>query len=1075
MRFTSLRMCPFGTFTDFELTFSQDTGLHLVYGTNGAGKSTTLEALRSVLYGMAQRRKVHAAAELRIGARIERENGDSLDYLRRTSPKTPLWNATDDAPIPTEELTPFLGNIERDRFEMLFGLDHETMVQGGRDLLEGKGEIGRALFGAMLGGTRLRHVSERLDTDLRSLYASRSSKGRINELVKEHKALTKDLKQASIKPTSHREDQKRLKAAQAENEALTKERGAARKRVDELASLRRSAVALDQLESRRAERASLGQLQPLDEAKAKRVTDLAKEREALGARADERAKEIHGLKDVIAEATALATPGIIEALPAIEALNERRSAYREGVDALKELQRQLDEARGQRRAQGVGQEDAGSDALPSNIDELSERAEQLSEQLTSADRARALSHGAVCDAEPKTQGAAERLESIDDWVGAKLADRLVELAPFSGTPLELKALQVPAKSELQRRGAEELEHAAALRELRQDLARTEAELRSIQEALQRLAETEKGAPPTLAEVQAARQHRDGLIQRAFDEPTKKPSSALDVAQAVHVADELADRRARDSVAAAEREAKEGLLQRTQSRVKELAAAEAAALATQSQSHAAWAKSLRALGLGDGFAAMDAAALTEWCAERAAVLQAAQSLRDEAEDSLARAKADEAKHRAQLKAAEGELQLVNDEWRSWAKARSLDPDAGPKVALGRLRKLKDVQSADRDLTRLELELDRRTGAVKGFEQDVLELCDRLKLHPEDTSAEVRMGVLIDAARQTTKAQSALEADGRRLSAAESQRKLSAERAAEIDSTLQTFIDEAGCQTREELMRLASQSERARGLDADIERTLDELRSEHGNRFEESKLREAIGERTAGELSSALEAAQDAAQALDAAITERALEEGSLRARVESTGSADAARIQSRLAEVETELADATAEFMKVHLAQELLKREIERNRQETHGPLLKRAQGLFEILTLGAYERLHPSETSGGKEVMVARRPSGRQVGVGEMSSGTRDQLYLALRIATVEQMIKTVEPMPFIADDLFVNFDDERTRAALKVLAELSKSTQVIVFSHHRSVVSTARALSEDGVTVDVLELVDERSREAAD
>ena len=43
MRFTSLRMCPFGAFTDFELTFGKDTGLHLVYGTNGAGKSTTLE------------------------------------------------------------------------------------------------------------------------------------------------------------------------------------------------------------------------------------------------------------------------------------------------------------------------------------------------------------------------------------------------------------------------------------------------------------------------------------------------------------------------------------------------------------------------------------------------------------------------------------------------------------------------------------------------------------------------------------------------------------------------------------------------------------------------------------------------------------------------------------------------------------------------------------------------------------------------------------------------------------------------------------------------------------------------
>ncbi|MGK0481305.1 MAG: hypothetical protein ACJAQ3_001278, partial [Planctomycetota bacterium] len=118
-------------------------------------------------------------------------------------------------------------------------------------------------------------------------------------------------------------------------------------------------------------------------------------------------------------------------------------------------------------------------------------------------------------------------------------------------------------------------------------------------------------------------------------------------------------------------------------------------------------------------------------------------------------------------------------------------------------------------------------------------------------------------------------------------------------------------------------------------------------------------------------------------------------------------------------------------------------------------------------------SSSGKQVMVARRPDGRQVGVDEMSSGTCDQLYLALRVASVEHMLKTVEPMPFIADDLFVNFDDERTEAALRVLAELSKSTQVIVFSHHASVVDTALRLTKEGVPVDVLRLKDERSRES--
>ena len=80
-----------------------------------------------------------------------------------------------------------------------------------------------------------------------------------------------------------------------------------------------------------------------------------------------------------------------------------------------------------------------------------------------------------------------------------------------------------------------------------------------------------------------------------------------------------------------------------------------------------------------------------------------------------------------------------------------------------------------------------------------------------------------------------------------------------------------------------------------------------------------------------------------------------------------------------------------------------------------------------------------------------------MSSGTRDQLFLALRLATLESRLETREPMPFIVDDILINFDDDRTKATLKVLADLSKKNQVILFTHHRQIVEEASQMKGEG------------------
>ncbi|WP_295394339.1 hypothetical protein [uncultured Thiodictyon sp.] len=62
-------------------------------------------------------------------------------------------------------------------------------------------------------------------------------------------------------------------------------------------------------------------------------------------------------------------------------------------------------------------------------------------------------------------------------------------------------------------------------------------------------------------------------------------------------------------------------------------------------------------------------------------------------------------------------------------------------------------------------------------------------------------------------------------------------------------------------------------------------------------------------------------------------------------------------------------------------------------------------------------------------------------------------------------PLPFIVDDILIQFDDERARATLEALADFSARTQVIVFTHHRRVVEHALALDRAGERVFVHDL----------
>lgn len=168
--------------------------------------------------------------------------------------------------------------------------------------------------------------------------------------------------------------------------------------------------------------------------------------------------------------------------------------------------------------------------------------------------------------------------------------------------------------------------------------------------------------------------------------------------------------------------------------------------------------------------------------------------------------------------------------------------------------------------------------------------------------------------------------------------------------------------------------------------------------------------------------------------------------------DAAVAAFEIAEARSEMAFQAELYIRKRAESRLLRTAVERYRQQKQGPLLARASALFATLTLGGFSRLMVDYDGDTARLAGVRTDAATVVPVEGMSEGTVDQLFLALRIAAIEDAVAQGVRLPFVADDLFINFDDERAAAGFKVLAELSRKTQVLFFTHHTHLADVAEA-----------------------
>lgn len=139
----------------------------------------------------------------------------------------------------------------------------------------------------------------------------------------------------------------------------------------------------------------------------------------------------------------------------------------------------------------------------------------------------------------------------------------------------------------------------------------------------------------------------------------------------------------------------------------------------------------------------------------------------------------------------------------------------------------------------------------------------------------------------------------------------------------------------------------------------------------------------------------------------------------------------------------------------LRTEFERDHQP---PILHRAKDILNRLSCGRYRNLW---TPIGQRSLCVDDCDGNTLLVEHLSGGTREQLFLAIRFALIEHFTEQGIELPVVLDDVLVNFDEDRTRAAIDELLErVGQSQQILYFTCHQHLAELFRQRGIGTVTL---------------
>ena len=175
-----------------------------------------------------------------------------------------------------------------------------------------------------------------------------------------------------------------------------------------------------------------------------------------------------------------------------------------------------------------------------------------------------------------------------------------------------------------------------------------------------------------------------------------------------------------------------------------------------------------------------------------------------------------------------------------------------------------------------------------------------------------------------------------------------------------------------------------------------------------------------------------------------QKGGIRKQLEAwENDAELALLRVKEESIRAKLLELAREYAIQRLALGLLEVARRKYEREQQPGVIRLASQIFRDLTAGRYSRAYLLPAS--PRMLRVVDAQGRDWTAEQLSRGTREQLYLAFRLALIQDFGESGRRLPVLLDDILVNFDPDRTSSAVKAFARMSREQQVIAFTCHPS------------------------------
>ena len=379
----------------------------------------------------------------------------------------------------------------------------------------------------------------------------------------------------------------------------------------------------------------------------------------------------------------------------------------------------------------------------------------------------------------------------------------------------------------------------------------------------------------------------------------------------------------------------------------------------------------------------------------------------------------------------------------------------------LRELAEGQSDVRQQRYLSDRVQEGQDVRSRFADRVKHITQQLTAEDASEVAGSAVTLLQDLAQELTKSQQSELARVQRLAAAtDAARKLVDIRQSieQLRSQSGELLTQCGLTAEADMVTLLARFDQRRDLDEQVAETRIRLQQMG---FTAEQLLVELGDESPLELEDQGHALQQEIRQLETSERQELERMGALRKQIADwTEGNQSVRLATHLESVRAEFAQSVDRWAPLALADAMLHRAMKRFEEEHQPRLLRHVGDWLSRLTQGRYQSLQQSSDEPGVIRVIDQQ--GKAKTPGQLSTGTREQLFLAIRLAYVADYAQKHEPLPLVLDDVLVNFDEDRAKETLSALQEFSQHCQILLLTCHRRTVELTRGLPE---SADVLTL----------